>query len=365
MDPELDENGQVVPDSSTGNEDGSETTASPADGSENSDSPKEEEQTSLEAMTEALSADDDEEGGEKESGKQDVKTDEAKKDEAKPDDAAGNDSDKTKAEELSDDALLEPLPDGTPVKTAERFEKLTEGFKDLKEKHETLTTESEAYKKYHDDFQSIVQHSGATPNEFNDLIEYSHLVKSGNLEGALAMLDAQRAGLATAMGKPLPGVNLFHGHQDLQDKIDNHELTEELAGEIVKTRNADALRVKQEDELRAQEKAQHDQQQVDNNFNQTIENAQADVMSMVSSWEKNDINFSAKQAAIVKKVEEIGQKYPPEQWAEILQLNYDAIKVDSKPKIGNQHTPLRPGSNGGGGTKTPTSSLDAISQALS
>jgi len=350
--------------SDTGN--GSEQVGSPTtNDSENGSSPEEENQTSLEAMKEALNASDESE--DKAGGKQDVKTDEGDA-EVKPesDKEDGEKENKTKSEAPTDEELLKPLPEGTSEKTAERFEKLTEGYKTLKDDFEAVTSEKETLQKYHDDVTSLVQHSGATPEEFNELIEYSHLVKTGKLEDALAVLDVQRAELAKAIGKPVPGVDLFVSHPDLQEQIDNHEITETAAAEIVKAREIEAQRKKQEETLRTQENETRAREQSQSEFNAQVEQAQNDVMTMVSGWEKNDINFSAKQAVIVQKVEEIGKKYPPEQWAEVLQLHYDAIKVEGKPRIpGNtqRNTPLRP-QGGGGGKQEPKTSLDAMKQAL-
>lgn len=360
------EDGQEVSGSPSDEGNGSEAGGSPTPNDSNSESSsEEEEQSSLDALNEALTGAD---GEDKEtSEKQD---DEPGDDKPKGEEEPGEEeAEKKKGDESSekptDEELLKPLPENTPEKTAERFEKLTEGYKNLKDQFEAQSSEKAELQQYRDDVSNLIQHSGATPDEFKELIEYSHLVKSGNLDGALAVLDSQRASLAKAMGKTLPGVDLFSEHPDLQEQINSHEITETAAAELVKARNIETMRLQQEQKLREQQEANQSKQQNSEQFNAKIEAATQEVMSMVGKWEKNDINFSHKQSIIMKKVEEIGQRYQPEQWAEVVQLTYDAIKVDTKkPSTTSHPSPLRPGGGGSDNTKVAASSFDALSQAL-
>lgn len=357
-----DENGLETSGSPSDEVSGSELEASPASNdSDSGSSPEEENQTSLEALEDALT-NADEEGGDDSGGSEDGKPDEGKPSEEA---AADGDTDAgAKPDDSTDeDELLKPLPEGTPEKTAERFEKLTEGYKSLKENFETVTTESEKYKAYHDDFNAIVQHSQATPEEFNELIEYSRLVKTGNLEEALAVLDQQRSLLAVSLGKPVPGVDLFSDHPDLQEQLDMGMITEEHAAELVQSRNVKAEQLKHQQKQNVQQNQERQSQQSNEAFETDVSQATQDIGALVAGWEKNDINFSSKKDAILKKVQEIGQKYEPKQWAEILELQYNAIKVEGRTRRSTKPNPLRTGS-GVGGKKEATTSLDAVSDAL-
>jgi len=365
MDPKLDDELENEVENENGPDESALSSNENGEG-EQTASPAEKEQTSLDAMSEALvnAQTESEEGHEEKTEDEEGDSEKVADEDGEKD--GGSDNDEPKSKAPTDEELLKPLPEGTPEKTAERFEKLTEGFKSLKEDYELLETEAIDNKKYREDFDALIQHSSATPEEFNELINYSHMVKNGDLEGALALLDGQRQQLANAMGKSLPGVDLFSAHPDLQEKIENFEMSEEDAAEIVRARNLQQQQQNNQAELKRQQENDAIQQKADHDFNARVNTANNAVMSLVEDWQKNDINFKAKQAVIVAKVEEIGKDYPPEQWAEQLNLNYQTIKVDgrSSSRSVNQHRPLRTGGGGSGGTKAPASSLDAMSQAL-
>jgi len=314
-------------------------------------------ESSLDAMVQALEGDDD--------NADDDKSKEAKADDEQKEKTDGQEKEKTD-DKPSDEELTAPLPEDAKAETRERFDKLAASYKDVKQEYETVTQENMQLKQDVTDFQGLIEYSGATPEEFNALVDYSHMVKNGDLKGALKLLDEQRSNIAMMLGEPVAGVDVLAGHDDLRERVDKYGLDEEVAAELAAARNQKAANEKAMAERNAQLQSE---QQTTAQQTAVLEKAQADIIGMASEWSKNDIDYPAKHDKLMAKAQEIAKTYAPELWGQAMQLYYESLSNVSQAQDTtrnsqkNNHRPLRPG-GGAGGDHAPKSSLEAIEQAL-
>ena len=353
MDPLEQENeeGQVQSDSST-DTDVNEESSTPTDSNEESSTSEQETETAEDAISDALGltddaegkADSDTDGDDAAADKDETKDGEGK--DAKPDEDANKDDKTDKDDELYKE------PEGLKEQASKRFQDLVSSHKEVSaqvmERDETIG-----------EFRQMIDESGASPEEFNDLLRYSQMATSGDLEGALALLDGQRELLAQAMGKPLPGVDLLSDFPDLREKVDSFAITEDAALEMATSRRNTAKAEKQ----RTVQSEQQDQSEA--NQLQT-DDAVTSITKLSNDWKANDIDYLAKHDRLMKRAAEIASKYPPREWAPMLEDYYNVLtEVNASTNTTRKSTnqPLRPG-GGSGGSKEPGSSADAISQAL-
>lgn len=98
-------------------------------------------------------------------------------------------------------------------------DKKTDNIRELRTNYETVKAEKEQVESTLNAIRDTVQDAGVNATEFRGLLDYARAVKTGNLEQALQVLDTQRAALAKAMGRDLPGVDLLSGHKDLAAQV--------------------------------------------------------------------------------------------------------------------------------------------------
>ncbi|HFD80476.1 MAG TPA: hypothetical protein ENK05_08830 [Gammaproteobacteria bacterium] len=351
------ENGRNIPDNPNGE------TETQSDGPEQVDTEQATETESepsslLEAVTEELGGDD-EGAGEGAEASDDAGHDHGDEGNANAG-AEGTDSDNSEAEAEGNDKadeggeeddLYAPLPDDVKEKTRERFNKLVES-------HKALSTELETYRSENEGFREVINYSQATPEEFNQLIEYSRLVKTGDLKAALNMLDEQRAQIARLLDEPVAGVDQLADFPDLKQRVEQMELSQQDALEIAALRRREAA-------IREQQQAAVQQQEQATTLQQEVDRASQAIVQMVNQWQANDIDFPRKQERLMAKAQEIAERYPPDLWQQALQDVYDAMQVVQAPASETPPSPqpLRPQS-GGGGKPVPRSMLQAVEQAL-
>ncbi len=327
------------------------------DGGAESDAGNAEPESSLDAMVQALEGDDD--------NADDDKSEETKADDEQKEKTDGQEKEKTD-DKPSDEELTAPLPEDAKAETRERFDKLAASYKDVKQEYETVTQENMQLKQDVTDFQGLIEYSGATPEEFNALVDYSHMVKNGDLEGALKLLDEQRSNIAMMLGKPVAGIDLLSDYPDLKEKVEKYGMDEETAAELAAARN----QRKAAERAAAERNAQQQSEQQTTAQQQAAYDAGIKAVSdLEAHWRANDIDYDAKQDKLIAKSQEIVRTYAPELWGQAMQLYYESLSNVSQAQDtkrnsqNNNHRPLRPG-GGAGGDHAPKSSLEAIEQAL-
>jgi hypothetical protein len=279
---------------------------------------------------------------------------------------AADDADKSKGGDKKPDADTPPAvtaedlvePEGLSAKASERFQKLVSGIKTLEEELEATRQEAQGAFEANNEFVTVMDTVGATPESLNTYIDYMAAVKEGKYEHAQAILEAQMEDLSIRMGKELPGVNMLKDYPDLQDDVDNFKITKERAVEIAKGRK-----------IQAQQDAENQrQQQQTTQAEATVEakkSGLADIDAFCKKKIAEDLDYKQKQAIIMESVNgqpsmlaEIVQKFPPQLWGKQLELIYRSIRV-AKPSTGQrQPQPLRP--SNGKGEAEPKTMQDAI-----
>ena len=157
---------------------------------------------------------------------------EDKKVELKPTKEAKTDKEK-KPEEKDD---LYKMPDGLQKDSRARFQKLVDTAKQQTEratKAEATIVETEATIT---NFRAILDETKTSSEDLSQMLEYNRLVKTGDLESALTVLDEQRSLVAKMLGRPIDGVNGLEEYKDLEKGVTDGKLTVEHAYEIAKAR---------------------------------------------------------------------------------------------------------------------------------
>ena len=108
------------------------------------------------------------------------------------------------------------------------------------------------------DLVGAIQATGATPQQYAQSLEYLRMVNSpdrSQQEQALEFMQREIATLARMLGKPVPGVNMLEGHDDLIHEVSTGRLPPERAQEIAAARAA-ALHQTRQGQLRRQQDTQ-------------------------------------------------------------------------------------------------------------
>jgi hypothetical protein len=263
--------------------------------------------------------------------------------EVKPADAAAKAIETPAADDLA-------MPEGLSPKAQERFQTLVTRVKEREQALEAVQSDVQA-------FRSIIQESRATPEEFSQAMDYMRMVKTGNLEQALQVLDMQRQQIALALGKPLPASDPLADFPDLRQAVENYQVDEAHAIKLARAR------VQEQAQQRSYQQAQQTQQQ-----QQTAQVARSGAIQQIdqlgANWAKTDPDFAAKEDIILKQLPEIAAKFPPNMWAQQVTILYNALSAMPRPVAPRQNpAPLR-SSGQSAGARQPSNMLEALQAGL-
>lgn len=241
-----------------------------------------------------------------------------------------------------------------------RFHDLTRLSTRNEERIAVLSEQNAKLQQARDTIMDVMEEHGVrTSAELTPLLQYNKLLVTGDLEGALAMVDEQRAQLLTALGREADGVDLLKDFPDLQAAVENEEITRKAAIETATLRRREQSR-RQQDES-ANQQTQRLQQDND---------AREAALTSISQWEagltgKAD-HTDARVAHVNSKMQAVMEKYPPRLWLETIRLIYDNYRAPATTvrRLNGGDEPLRPGGPGGGNHKAPTSMEAAIAQGV-
>lgn len=231
------------------------------------------------------------------------------------------------------------------------------------------TAKLEAVERDRNDLVNAIVETRATPEQYVQSLEYLRLANSANRadrELALDYMVREMAALARALGKPVPGVNMLEGHNDLIDEVATGRLSPERAQEIAAARSAAQhdLRVGQQEQERARTQQHHEQLRA-----QGIQSLNALGAQLKAA---DGPVYEAKRKLLVNALKPVFQQIPPNQWAATYKRAYDNLVLPpapppptpSLPKV-PQNTPLRPGNPAGAALPEPKSALDALNLGVS
>jgi hypothetical protein len=248
-----------------------------------------------------------------------------------------------------DDELA--MPEGLSQKAQERFTKLVSRVKE----HEAQVAEVSGTL---NQFREMIQSTGTTPQEFSQAIDYMRMVKHGDFEGALRIMDDQRRMLSLAMGKPLPGADPLAQFPDLRQRVDGYLMDEHTAIELARSRvmNQSAQQAQQQ-QMQTQQQVMHEQQ--------TKAQAIQQIDQLGQQWARSDPDFTVKEDIILKQLPEIARTFPPAQWAQQVRILYNTLSAMPMQQQRQVTTPapLRP-SGQQAGARQPKSMLEAMEMGL-
>ena len=242
----------------------------------------------------------------------------------------------------------------------------------VKEKDTLLTTAT----RERDELMGYIRETNSTPEQYGQALGYLKLVNSPNRadrEQALQFLQQEMSALARMLGKPVPGVNMLEGHQDLIDEVSTGRLSPERAQEIA------AARAQAHFERMSGERKQHEQQLTQQQLRERNEGVQALNTLEAQLKATEPAVYAAKRKVLIESLRPVFKQIHPTQWAATFKRAYDALPAPAAPRVptptpqprvgapagGGGNTPLRAHQPAGSARPEPKSLLDAINAGIS
>lgn len=257
------------------------------------------------------------------------------------------------------DADLEPL-NSRNQRTNERFQKVTEGYKQEKARADEL---EQRYSRLNDSMSALRELGYADETAAQDLVnfaDYRQAIYTGDVEKFQQIIADQIRQFEVAYGKKVSvKASVLDEHPDLREKLDNFDLDEQTAFELARSRslNDRAMRHSQQ---------QHQMHQQQTQQQQIVAQAASTVDAMQRQWSESDPDFAAILPHLQPHMQEIGQNYPPHMWPQLIDLQYKSIKralTETRQRETQSNLPLR-GNGHMSGRPAPASAQEAVLQEL-
>lgn len=285
---------------------------------------------------------------------------------AKPDKPPGAEGDHPPVK--APDPLNDPLPNALKRETKERITTLVNMVKEKDQAFQRVEAE-------HREIMGAILETKANPAQYGQALEYLRMVNSPNRadqEQALAFMQQELAVMARRLGKPVPGVNMLEGHNDLIEHVSTGRLSPEHAQEIAAARAA---------ALEAQRMGQRQQQneQITQQNLRAVNQGKADLTALGKQLQGVDpVGYEAKRKILVNTLKPVFATIPPNQWAATFKRAYDALPAPAqqvqpppppttqgaKPPGGGGNTPLRASNPAGTAAAAPKSLAEAIDMGI-
>jgi len=257
------------------------------------------------------------------------------------------------------DPVNDPIPEDVKGRTRERMTSLIAA---VKEKDEMIGIQNQLF--------DSIQSTGATPQEFGAMLGYMrwvHSEKPEDLKQARELLLSELEGSSLKRGEAAPGVDFLSKFPDLQEKVNNGQITVDDANEMALHRQRTKV---QTDRTTAQRTQEETTQNATAERNAAIK----ELNELGASLNATDPDYAAKHAMLKPMLDVLGTM-PPKQWKAAFMSAYKALKL---PAAGTGVTPPAGGGNkppanqplrgnkvpSGGSVRAPTSMFDAISAAI-
>lgn len=284
--------------------------------------------TMLEAINQALETP---EGGQPRDEKgRFAKTEAEKEAEQSAKVAAEQKADPTKPAKPEAPEDLLQMPEGLQPKAQQRFQKLVETNKELTGRIE----QAEQQTSY---IRETFQQHGVRREQFEQAVQFIGAINSGNLEQALRALDAQRAEIALALGKPLPGVDVLSEHPDLRQAVDAMQMSETHAIELAKRRRDEQF-------AQANWQATQQRQQEEQRTQQAVNTGLLEIDKFCKQIAQTDVDYPAIEALLLPEIKNLISGLPPMQWKSAIETQYRLLKQAAAARATSapSQTVLRP-----------------------
>lgn len=254
------------------------------------------------------------------------------------------------------DPLNDPLPNALKKETKDRIKTLVSMVKDKTAAFERVNAE-------HQEVMGYIRETRATPEQYGQALTYLKLVNSpdrADKEAALEIMQQEIAVLARMIGKPVPGVNMLEGHDDLIAEVGAGRLSMERAAELAAAREERNFKQRQT-------QATRQTQEETNALAKARQTAVAQLNAMEMSL-RSDPSFAAKRPILIAQLKPIFARVHPSHWPTMFKQAYDALPTPQpapqpRPNVPN-NTPLRAANPAGNSAPAPKSMAEAIEQGL-
>lgn len=249
-----------------------------------------------------------------------------------------------------------------------RFHELHKHAKTVEAEVERYRTENTTLQQARDTIVGVLEETHTTQEELSGYLNFNYMLKTGNLEDALKLVEDYRTTILQKLGREAPGYDPIAEHKDLKQLIDDGDMTREAALEVVQARN-----------IKAQNDHQRQRHETTARSAQEAAAVQESALKDIEAWNRkmaqSDREFPQKAAILEPKLKGLMSRYPPNLWPQVIQDAYDAIVITGTPAparqggTGGGNRPsgdgtLRPRSGGRPGAAAPGSLGEAISQGL-
>jgi len=217
---------------------------------------------------------------------------------------------------------------GLKERAAERFQELHTQARDARERVSQ--------------WETTVESTGATPQQFGETLRYLADVNSGDPQRMAAAYDRMQGELqwlGKQLGREAPGFDPLSAHADLAGRVTSGDITRDVALELAQHRQQGQLQ-------QTHSQQQYDRQQQDVAFQQGL----ASVQQLGAQLRAGDAQFDQKLALLAPSIELIQRTLPPAQWPQeihraYLSLPAIAAPAAAAPAARAAPNPIRP--NGG------------------
>jgi hypothetical protein len=258
--------------------------------------------------------------------------------------------------EKQPDPVNDPIPDEIQGRTRQRRESL---IKHVKES----TAEATRVRQERDDLVGMVQQTGATPEQFSQMLDYIGAVNSGDparIKGALQQVQAELTALSRMIGEPVPGVDSLANHPDLRQAVDSGDLSETHARELAAARDARAFATQRTQQTSEAQRRESEQAQALDAGRQALNALEKQLQA--------DPDYARKRAILIPTLQPVLAQLHPSQWVQTFQNAYQQLKLGPAPVPTRAATtgqqPLRARQPAGQTAKAPTSLEEAINAGI-
>lgn len=242
------------------------------------------------------------------------------------------------------------MPEGLSQKAQERFKSLVAKAQESRAVAEQANSDLQGVRQ-------MITETGASPEEFVSALDYLRLIKNGDFEGALRVVDDQRRQISLAMGKALPGADPLTEFPDLRQAVESYQMTEQTAIEMARMRSAQQHIAQTQQQQATLQQRQSDYANMRNQAVTTIDR-------MGATWAKTDPDFAAKEDIILKQLPTIAAQFPPNMWPQQVKILYETLSAMPAPTQRTSNPPpLRP-SGQSAGARQPANMLEALQSGL-
>ncbi len=241
-----------------------------------------------------------------------------------------------------------------------RFHELHKHAKAVESRVEELSQVNTQLSQARESIIGVLKQTHTTEDDLAHLLDFNYQFKSGNVDAALEWLDSRRAVLLKQAGREAPGYDPLAEHQDLQQQVEDGDMSRAAALEVVKARSLAARH-------EAQDRAAREQQEREQAYHQEREQGLEDIAKWNRKMHADDPQFSQKADILAGRMKDIVTRFQPKDWVAAIQMAYDTIQIPAgtrQPTAPKNDGGLRPRGGMRPGPAAPGSMLEAISRGL-